>query len=350
MADFTGDISQRNIYRIIEIDSISLTPLYLQIVNSILKGIEEGYLPIGYPLPSLNDLSHELNISRDTCVRVYNELKAIGIVSSVHGKGYFIRNADVHTHTNILLLFNKLSSYKKIIYDAFVNTVGNRAVIDFYIYNSDVNLFKEIFTRLKNDYSYYVILPHFIGDSEKAYQLIETIPKEKLILLDRLLPDISGEYSAVFEDFKIDIYKAMEEALGRLEKYHTIKIIFPEYAYFSTDIINGLNEFCVKYEFIFQVINDVNNLDLAEGEVYIVVNDDDLVTLINAIRNSKFKVGKKVGIISYNEIPFKSILLSGITTVSTDFYEMGRMTAELILTKTVKRIQIPFTLNLRDSL
>ena len=350
MADFTGDISKRNIYKIIEIDNISLTPLYLQIANSILKGIENDYLPIGYPLPSLNDLSYELNISRDTCVRVYNELKAIGIVSSVHGKGYYIKSADVQVHSNILLLFNKLSSYKQIIYDAFVNTIGNRAVIDFSIYNSDVNLFKEIFSRLKNDYSHYVVLPYFIGDAAKAYQVIDKIPKEKLILLDRLVPEISGEYSAVFEDFRMDIYNAMVEALGRLEKYHTIKIICRNYTHCISDILNGLNEFCVKYEFSFQVINEINNFDINEGEVYIVINDDDLVTLINTISIAKLKVGEQVGIISYNETSYKSVLLNGITTISTDFYGMGRTTAELILSKTIQHIQVPFTLNLRDSL
>jgi DNA-binding LacI/PurR family transcriptional regulator len=61
-------------------------------------------------------------------------------------------------------------------------------------------------------------------------------------------------------------------------------------------------------------------------------------------------VGKDVGVISYNETPLKKIILSGITTISTDFEMMGRRVAEVILGKKVEHIEIPFTLNLRSSL
>lgn len=37
---------------------------------------------------------------------------------------------------------NKLSALKKIIYDAFVETLGEKAAIGFYIYNNDYGLFK----------------------------------------------------------------------------------------------------------------------------------------------------------------------------------------------------------------
>ncbi len=59
-------------------------------INSIIKGIEEGRLSKGYLLPSINELGNELDVSRDTCVRVYRELKKMGIIQSVPGKGYFV--------------------------------------------------------------------------------------------------------------------------------------------------------------------------------------------------------------------------------------------------------------------
>ena len=46
-----------NIYRHITIDEQSITPKYVQIVNSILKAVEQGQITKDYLLPSINDLS-----------------------------------------------------------------------------------------------------------------------------------------------------------------------------------------------------------------------------------------------------------------------------------------------------
>ncbi len=58
----------------------------------------------------------------------------MGIVSSIPGKGYFIAGSDIKKRIKIFLLFNKLSTHKKNIYDSFVSALGDNAAIDFYIY------------------------------------------------------------------------------------------------------------------------------------------------------------------------------------------------------------------------
>ena len=62
------------------------------------------------------------------------------------------------------------------------------------------------------------------------------------------------------------------------------------------------------------------------------------------------KVGKDVGVISYNESPMKKIILNGITTISTDFEMMGMKAAQLIIEKSTAHMPIPFSLTLRPSL
>ena len=37
-----------------------------------------------------------------------------------------------------------------------------------------------------NDYSHYIIIPHFVDGGSKAYEIINTLPKDKLILLDKI--------------------------------------------------------------------------------------------------------------------------------------------------------------------
>ena len=61
---------------------------------------------------------------------------------------------------------------------------------------------------------------------------------------------------------------------------------------------------------------------LKKGDLFITVEDEDLVTLINLIRDCDFKIGEDVGVISYNETPLKELL--GITVISTAFQQLKK--------------------------
>jgi DNA-binding transcriptional regulator YhcF (GntR family) len=338
------------IYDIIRIDEYSSTPKYQQIINSILKAIENGRLKQQDMLPSINDLSYELDVSRDTAEKGYRYLKKTGLLGSVPGKGYYVKNAPLEKVFSICLLFNKLSAHKKIIYDSFVSALGNNATIDFYIYNNDFSLFKKLLINKSENYTHYVIIPHFIEGGEKACDIINTLPKEKLILLDKLVSTVTGEYGAAYENFEEDIYNALKQAGERLSKYETLKIIFPDNSYYPKEILKGFTRFCQDYAYNYKVISNVKNEEIKSGEVFITVMEDDLVKLIECIIQLKLTVGKQVGIISYNETPIKKIILNGITTISTDFAEMGRMAARLVLQGSKEQLAVPFYLTMRNSL
>ncbi|MEO6150665.1 MAG: GntR family transcriptional regulator [Mucilaginibacter sp.] len=334
----------------IHIDEYAATPKYLQLSNSIMNAIEAGNIKAHQLLPSINELSYALEISRDTAEKGYKHLKKIGILGSVPSKGYFITHGDFMQKLKIFLLFNKLSANKKIIYDAFIEAIGPHVAVDLYIYNNDMSLFKKLLKDKKDDYTHYVVVPHFLESSDSACEVINSIPKDKLILLDKQMPDIRGEYGGVFQNFEADIYGALEKALPRLRKYHTLKIIFPKRSYFPVEILKGFNRFCHQYAYNYKVVYDIGTETVEEGEVYIVLMEDDLVTIIEKINDQQLQTGRQVGIISYNETPLKKVILQGITTISTDFYEMGRLAADLIMKSSIERLQVPFYLTLRPSL
>ena len=343
-------MKRTRLFNHIHIDGYSATPTYLQLTNSIKDAIIAGKIKKDELLPSINELSCILEISRDPAEKGYKHLKSLGIVNSVPGKGYYISNVDFRQRLRIFLLFNKLSSHKKIVYDAFVAALGEHVAIDFYIYNNDFALFKKLLDNKKEDYSHYVIIPHFIEGGEESYRLINEIPKDKLVLLDKLLPGVEGEYAAVYENFEKDIYQALEQARDQLSKYHTLKIIFPDKSYFPNEIIKGFNRFCQLYAFSHKIVNDISTEPIQEGEVFINLMEADLVTLIERIISLKLKVGKQVGVISYNETPLKKVILNGITTISTDFSKMGELAAQLILSNSHAHAEVPFHLTLRPSL
>jgi DNA-binding transcriptional regulator YhcF (GntR family) len=343
-------MTRSSIFKHITLDDHSATPKYQQLANSIVDAVQSGKLKKDDVLPSINELSFEFEISRDTAEKGYRHLKHLGILGSVPGKGFFIKNTEVNKQLKVFLLFNKLSAHKKIIYDAIVSSLGDRAAIDFYIYNNDYSLFKRLLSNRKDDYTYFVIIPHFQEGGENAFEIINEIDKNRLILLDKNVSGVNGKFGAVYEDFEKDIYNALEQTLPQLAKYQTLKIIFPEYTYFPQEILKGFAKFCDQYAFASKVVHDISVEPINKGEVFINLMENDLVILIERILAASFKVGEDVGVISYNETPLKKIILNGITTISTDFQLMGEKTAELILNRSTDHIEIPFYLTLRSSL
>jgi len=343
-------MASENIYSIINIDEHSITAKYLQLTNAIVHAIEQGKLEKDYLLPSINEMSYELDISRDTVEKAYRKLKSLAVVNSIPGRGYFISKTDFKQSIKVFLIFNKLSAHKKIIYDSIVRVLGEKAAIDFYIYNNDFNLFKKLIQNRKEDYTHYVIIPHFVEGSDQANEIINEINGGQLILLDKLIPGILRSYSAVYENFEQDIFNALKEALPRLQKYQRLKIVFPAYNYFPDEILKGFHAFCHEFAFEYKVIYDIVSESIVEGDVFINLVEDDLVVLLGKVQHSKYEVGKHIGIISYNETPWKEFILNGITTISTDFKKMGELTAQMILNHEKNHIEVPFSVTLRKSL
>ncbi len=341
---------QEDIYKIILVDNYSSTPKYLQLSDSIIEAIEKGTLKKDDILPSINELSYILEISRDTAEKGYKYLKKIGVITSVPGKGYYISNTEFKKNIRICLLFNKLSAHKKIIYDAFVKALGDEVSIDFFIYNNDFATFKRILQDKQSGYTHYVIIPHFVEGGENAYQIINNIPKEKLILLDKKVPGVDGKYSAIYENFEKDIYGVLTQVKDKLQKYHTIKIVFPNRSYYPKEILKGLKLFCQQHNFICVIVTDLHNEKISKGELFINLMEDDLVLLLEKITTLKFKLGKDVGVMSYNETPLKKLLLNGITTISTDFNLMGTMAARTVINNDLVNQEVPFYITLRPSL
>lgn len=71
------------ILHLINVDPYSSTSKYLQIVNAVLKEIEKGTIQAGDNMPSINELSIELDIARDTVERGYKHLRQLGVINAV---------------------------------------------------------------------------------------------------------------------------------------------------------------------------------------------------------------------------------------------------------------------------
>ena len=73
-----------------QIDPMSRTPIYEQIVSQLEKFIMTGVLSPGDQIPSVRGVSVELSINPITALKAYQELDSKGLIHSVPGRGYFV--------------------------------------------------------------------------------------------------------------------------------------------------------------------------------------------------------------------------------------------------------------------
>lgn len=342
----------------ITVDQHSRMPKYRQIVDSIIDNISAGHLRVNDKIPSINLLSEEFDLSRDTVEKAYNILKERSIITSVKGKGFYVTRTPLISNTNVLFMVNKLSNYKMRIYNSFRNAIGKDFHTDLYIYHCEETLFLNLLGKNEKAYDFYVIMPHFknsslrhISTTDKVTEALNAIPRHKLLVLDNNYADLGGDYAEVYQDFENDIYEALQQGRSKISRYKKFIIAYPTKSIYPYPkrILYGFRKFCVEAKLAFEVIEEIGeDMALEPGTLYLTIPEADLVNLVKAARDQNLIPGKDIGIISYNETPLKNLL--GITTVSTDFDAMGRTTAAMIMEKRQDKVKNPFTLLDRDSL
>ena len=76
---------------IFKIDFHAGKPVYLQLADQIRYAAACGQLQPGEPLPALRPLAEELRVNRNTIAKAYAELETQGIIETIQGKGFFLK-------------------------------------------------------------------------------------------------------------------------------------------------------------------------------------------------------------------------------------------------------------------
>ena len=333
-----------------QISERSRLPKYQQIINSVVSGIENRSIKLNDKLLSINEVSITYDVSRDTVEKAYNKLKSEGVIVSVPGKGYYICMDTSAQRRRILLLVDELSPHKEQMRQSFLRTIGDKADVDFFIYNGHYETFRTLLLERINSYSHFVVVPHFNQHTDKARDLLNTLPKDKLVILNHHLKGIDGQFACLVENYEYDLREALTEALPQLERYQRLKVVFPNYLYYARDILKSFQRFCLDHKISSKVVSHLDRESFKPGDVFVTLTEDDLLRVVKRIKQEKLQPGKEVGLISYNDSPVKEVLLDGITVVSTDFTAMGRSAARMILRDERYYTENPFELILRATL
>lgn len=148
-----------------------------QLADLISQDISMGRYKVDDALPSINQLSRDYKVSRDTVFKAFIDLKERGIIDSTPGKGYYV----VNRQKSILLLLDEYSPFKDTLYNSIIKHLSSRYKVDLWFHQYNESLFNAILRESLGRYNKYVVMNF---DNEKFSPNLYKIDSSKLLLLD----------------------------------------------------------------------------------------------------------------------------------------------------------------------
>ncbi|MBK1440104.1 GntR family transcriptional regulator [Parapedobacter sp. ISTM3] len=322
---------------------------YMQLVDHINQLIESDKLHIGDRLPSLKQFEKELGMSKETLLKGLNHLLEKGIIESVYRKGYYVKKKSVDHTYRVFLLLDKMNIMRDRFYHTLFDQLKDVADVDVYFHHHNLKVFENLIRENLNNYTHFVVATFLKDDPSDTLNLI---PPQKRIIIDYDQPGLDGDYSCVFQDFEHDIYSGLTQLKQRITTYKKLLLIAPTEATHARHVVDGFLKFCLEHHIPYAIQHEVEAGNFKKGNAYITFSryDTDDVALIKLARGKGYKLGKDIGLISYNDTAVKEVLEDGITVISTDFEAMGRAVSNAILHRETVSIRNPTHVIVRNSL
>lgn len=332
----------------------SKAPIYKQLVEQFEDAIRSGKLHAGEQIPSMNDFALKMGISKETVKKTYGILREKGLLVPRQGKGFYVSEADEDSTSRVLVLFDKLSIYKEVLYNSLAEELGDKADLTILTHNQNLELFAYYLDTYLDKYDYYVISPHFPLDEKSqtlARKLISRVPNPKLIMVDHWLQSYVGNYGAVYQDFENDVYEGLKQGLDKLRNTSLLNVITLPSSLYGPMVCKGVDRFCLEYDIPVRFMHSAPEY-INPNETFLIINsqlDAGLAALARRLKAQNLEVGKDVFIISYNEFDLNEVVLNGLTTISADFKQMGRTAATMILNRKSWKVHCDFNMTRRSS-
>ncbi len=332
----------------LKINKNQTIPIYQQILDWVVSGINDGYFSVNTQLPSINQIATENQLARETVVKAFRLLQEKGIVKAVHGKGFFIASDEVEIEHRVFVLFDTFSAYKEILFRAIQDEFGENVHIDIYFHHFNQKIFSNLIKEAAGNYTAYLILPF---DHPQITKMLEPVPFEKLYLMDRCPRFYNNPFHGVYQNFSDDVFQAFTLAKIKIKSYSKFILVFcNDITELPMELRQGFETLCNQNEVNHAVLEHaLGPAQIEKNAVYLVIDDDDLVKLVEYAIAKKWKIGKDIGIISYNETPLKKVIAGGISVISTDFKKMGSSIVRLVKNNKKECVANPVSLIDRGS-
>lgn len=323
-----------------------MIPKYKKIITYIEGLIREKEIRKGDKLPSIGLLKKRFSLSRDTVLLALYDLKARGIIISVPGKGYYLQNEDISCNLRIFLLFDELNTFKEDLYNSFIDNLSEDITVDLFFHHFNASQFSQMIYQSLGNYNYYIIMP---SNLEGILNAVEKLPFDKTYILDQDHADLK-DYSGIYQNFEKDVYGALCDLKQKIhQKYTKINFVYLQNK-LPQGLFEGFQKFCKEQNIHHSKYTSIKNSPIEKGDLFLLLEDRDLIILVKKLKTLGLEIGKDVGIISYNESALKEIVHDGVTTISTNFIEMGQRLADLVINNRQKRVENNHNLFIRNSI
>lgn len=333
-------------HKIKELKDESLHSKHEQLVNGVINALNQGILNKGDRLPSINKMVNELGYARKTIVRAYEDLKSRGLIESKNFKGYYVLNTDTKVKLKVALLLYAFHSFQEDFYNKFRKELGEKYHIDVFFHHNNIDIFKNIVNSISGKYGMYVIAPI---PSVEVQDILKQFSSDKLLIIDRFI-ELPKEYSYISQEFETATFSLLEELLPAIKKYNEVILFYTNKADLPVGIKNAFERFTNIYKIKSEIKEEYEHGLIKPNTLYFTIKDSDLWLILRDCKSESFEIGKDIGILAHNDNTIKEIIAGGITTISTDFKEMGSEAAKLIKSQSKVHKIIPLEIKRRNSL
>ena len=313
-----------------------------QLADTLSQAISMKEFREGDSLPSINQLSAQYGVSRDTVFKAFLDLRERGLIDSTPGKGYYVTSQV----TNILLLLDEYTPFKEALYNSFIKHLPINYKVDLLFHQYNERLFNTIIRESIGKYKKYIVMNF---DNEKFSTALNKINPSRLLLLDfgKFEKD---KYSYICQDFDDSFYLALFTLKERMQKYLQIVFLFSKGLKHPQSSKEYFTRFCEKEGFLHEIQEDIENLTVRKGTVYIAIKQQDVVKVVKQGRLAGLKCGKDFGLLAYNDFPSYEVIDEGITSLIIDWEMVGNETANFVLNNVPIQKYMPTEVRLRKSL
>lgn len=313
-----------------------------QIVDILSQYISSGVYKRGDILPSINQASKLFNVSRDTVFKAYNELKSLGTVESSPTKGYYVANEV----KKVFLLLDVYSPYKYELFNSLQRELPNDCKVDLYFHQYSESRFNRFIQESAGRYNTYLVMNY----KDNVYsEMLNILDQSKVMLLD--FGEFEKErFSYACQNFTDAFYDCMVSGYQYLSKYKKIVLVYPVDTEHPSRMLEYYKKFCNDYGFPFEIVPALKEKDLKKGTAYLIIRHSDLLDFIKMTRSRQMTLGQDIGVFAYNDEPVFEILENGITTISIDFREIGKIAAKFVRTGKREQVYVPTKFTSRGSL
>jgi len=330
-----------------EIKKLNAIPSYSKherFVQGIINAINEKIVTQDEMLPTVSKMMQELGFSRETIIRGYKELIYRGIVVSRSRQGYFVGSGNTDILMNIALLMYNLDTFEEQFYRNFRHEIGHNISLNTYFHHGNIEIFETILSQIKGKYGMYVIAPI---PNPKTKELLDMIPREKLLMFDRFEP-LDGDFNHITQEFRKSSYEVFSRLEPKIRQYDEFIFFHSPNSLDPKEIVAAFKKFLKDFNINGRIEKEYIPGSVEKGKAYFTLDNFALWQIMKDCKAKKLKPGTDLGLLSSNDEPAKEII--GITTYSADFSQMGVMAGRAVLNRQKIQLTVPMILFERTTL